>query len=66
MRVKLGASSRSPNLDHRDDLSIPSDLSEDLWGELPRYQALKLKEAQEKEKKDMEIKRNMVRNTLEK
>ena len=53
MRVKLGQSSRSPNMDQRDDLSIPSDLSDDLWGELPRYQAMKLKEQQAKEKNEM-------------
>lgn len=52
-------------MDNRDAVSIPSDLSDDLWGELPRFQAMKLREQQEKEKNDIKLKRNAVRSTLE-
>lgn len=35
MRAKLGAANRSPDQD--DKVSVPSDLSDDMWGEVPRY-----------------------------
>jgi predicted aconitase len=41
-------------------------LSEDVWGELPKYQALMHAEQMKKEKQDLKNKRNMVRETLDK
>ena len=41
MRVKMGVAGRSPDIDQ---ISVPSDLSEDLWGEVPKYEAIKNQE----------------------
>lgn len=42
MRAKLGPGSRSPDMN--DNLSVPSDISSDMWGEVPKYQAYKLEQ----------------------
>lgn len=34
----------SPTGDDLDKVSVPSELSEDVWGELPKYQYLKYQE----------------------
>ena len=44
-----------------DQISVPSELSEDMWGELPRYQYQKHLEQIAKEKEEQQRKRNLVR-----
>ena len=45
--------------------SLPSEISEDMWGELPKYQQILHQEQMRKEKEERERKKNLVRNTLE-
>ena len=47
-------------------VEAPSQISEDMWGELPKYQYIKYLEQQKKEKDDQAKKRLMVRETLQK
>ena len=42
----------SPKDDKSDKISVPSDLSQDLWGELPRHNYRKFLEQQKKEKQE--------------
>ena len=62
VKARVGQNSQTED----DRISLPSDLSEDVWGELPKYQALMHAEQMKKEKQDLKNKRNMVRETLDK
>ena len=64
MRVKLGKGRVEDDED--DKVSVPSAISEDMWGEIPKYQAMKEKEYQEKVKSDFLRKRDAVKATLDK
>ena len=67
MRVKLGRFNAGTPEEGLDQVSVPSDLSQnDLWGEIPKYMALKDKEKKLKEQEAFMKKRNEVRSTLEK
>ena len=49
-----------------DDLdSIPSDLEDDQWAEINKYDFELYQEEQRKKRQDFLIKRDMVRNTLQ-
>ena len=48
-----------------DQESIPSEISEDMWGEIPKLQAYQNAQALKKEKEDRQQKRDMVRKTLD-
>jgi hypothetical protein len=63
MRAKLGHASRSPDVDDR--MSVPSQLSDDMWGEVPKYQAYLQEENKRKERETFLKKRSLVKNTLE-
>lgn len=63
MRAKLGLQSTSP--DWNDKTSVPSEISDDMWGEVPKYQAFKDNEARKKERDVFLKKRSVVKNTLE-
>lgn len=63
MRAKLGHASRSPDIDDR--MSVPSQLSDDMWGEVPKYQAYLQEENKRKERETFLKKRSLVKNTLE-
>lgn len=79
IRVKLGGARKSPGkLDasplkvgssrpvRDDDIeSIPSAISEDMWGELPKYQYKLHQNQMKKAKEDLKKKKEMVRNTLD-
>mmetsp|Transcript_4448 Transcript_4448/g.6581 ORF Transcript_4448/g.6581 Transcript_4448/m.6581 type:complete len:80 (+) Transcript_4448:1227-1466(+) len=62
LRVKMG-DKRSP--DKHEVESLPSDISEDMWGELPKFQHMKYMEQLKKEKDDREKKKSLVRQTLD-
>lgn len=63
MRAKLGPASKSPDVD--DAVSVPSQLSNDMWGEVPKFQAYKQEEAIRKERESFLKKRSMVKQTLD-
>jgi hypothetical protein len=63
MRAKLGLQSRSPDING--NTSVPSEISDDMWGEVPKYQAFKDNEARRKERDVFLKKRSVVKNTLE-
>lgn len=80
IRVKLGGARKSPGkLDASPNLkvgggrpvrdddaeSIPSAISEDMWGELPKYQYRLHQNQMKKAKEDLQRKKEMVRNTLD-
>lgn len=46
-------------------VSVPSDLSDDVWGELPKFNYLKHQENLKKEKEALKRKRENVRATLD-
>ena len=48
-----------------DQESIPSEISEDMWGEIPKLQAYQNAQILKKEKEDRQQKRDLVRNTLD-
>ena len=48
-----------------DQESIPSEISEDMWGEIPKLQAYQNAQAIKKEKEDRQQKRDLVRKTLD-
>ena len=48
-----------------DKVSVPSQLSEDVWGEVPRYQYLRYQEDLKREKEADRLKRDRVRATLD-
>ena len=62
IRVKLG-SKKSP--DHFDNESIPSEISEDMWGELPKLHDYNHKLQIQKEKQDHMQKLQNVKDTLD-
>jgi len=63
VRKKLGPSS----LHQEDDrVSLPSNISDNQWAELPKYNALKYRELQEKEKEEYAKKRSLIKQTLDK
>ena len=51
--------------DIKSKVSIPSDLSDDVWGELPKYQYAMHLEQIKKDKEAVTKKRHMVRATLD-
>jgi hypothetical protein len=59
------AKRKSPDKQY-DVESIPSEISEDMWGELPRFKDYQHKQQMKKEKEDFMIKREKVRQTLDK
>ncbi len=63
MRAKLGPTSKSPDDD--DAVSVPSQLSNDMWGEVPKFLAYKQEEAKKKERDAFLKKRSMVKQTLD-
>jgi len=63
MRAKIGPTSISPDVP--DNVSVPSNLSEDLWGEIPKFQAYKQEQMKKAEKEAFMKKRSLVRQTLE-
>lgn len=56
-------SKKSP--DRFDQESVPSELSTDMWGELPRFRDYKHKQQMQKEKEDHQQKRQNVKKTLD-
>ena len=64
MRAKLGPSYKAA-VQEDDRVSIPSQISDDMWGEVPKYQALVVQEQIRKEREAFEQKRKMVRKTLD-
>ena len=56
-------SKKSP--DRFDQESIPSELSDDIWGELPRFRDYQHQQQMKKEKEDQQRKREAVRKTLD-
>jgi hypothetical protein len=65
MRAKLGPGSYSPDQNY-DVVSLPSEVSENQWAEVPKYQAYKEQEIKKKEKENFLQKRSMVKATLDK
>jgi len=65
MRAKLGPGYRKGSADQEDNISVPSHISEDMWGEVPKYQALIVQEQIRKERENFMDKRNAVRKTLD-
>jgi len=65
MRHKLGPASYSPDQNY-DVVSLPSEVSENQWAEVPKYQAYKEQEIKKKEKENFLQKRSMVKATLDK
>ena len=62
LRVKLGIQRR---LSDREEDSQPSELTDDEWAEIVKYQKGKYDEDKKKERREMEVKKQMVRKTLE-
>lgn len=59
IRVKMG----DKNIREQED--VPSDISENAWDEVPKYEAMKLKFDQIKEKESQILKKKQVMNTLD-
>ena len=59
----MGAQTKSP--DRYALVECPSELSEDMWGELPRFQDYQHKQQMKKEKEKDKEKRDNVRKTLD-
>jgi hypothetical protein len=64
IRVKLG-NKKSPYRYEMDAESEPSNLSDDMWGEIPKYNHMKYQEQLKKEKVDFLQKRQIVKKTLD-
>ena len=64
IRLKLGQKKPVQEFEI-DKESVPSELSEDLWGELPKYHHHKYQEALKKEREDNKQKIKLVRETLD-
>lgn len=62
LRVKLGIQRR---LSDGEEDSQPSELTDDEWAEIVKYQKEKYDEDKKKERREMEVKKQMVRKTLE-
>ncbi len=60
IRVKLGNKRQSNVMDDERD-SLPSDLSDDMWGELPKFRYHQHKEQMRKDKQDKKLKREAVK-----
>ena len=66
IRIKLG-NKKSPEkakVHQFDAESLPSDISEDMWGELPKYQSMLHQEQLRKERADTLAKKTLVKDTL--
>ena len=64
IRVKLG-NKKSPNRYEQDAESEPSNISDDMWGEIPKYNHMKYQEQLRKEKEQFLQKRQIVKKTLD-
>lgn len=56
---------RSPEKYHNELDSIPSELSEDMWGEVPKFNYLKHQEYLKKQKDDIIKKKQIVKISLD-
>jgi len=65
IRVKMG-NKRSPGKYEVDNESLPSDMGDDLWGEIPKFQHQRYLQDLKKQKVDKIAKKNMIRQTLDK
>lgn len=63
IRVKMG-NKKSPENFYETE-SIPSEISEDMWGELPRFKDYQHQQQMKKEKEDHQKKLQKVRQTLD-
>lgn len=62
MRLKLGDKKQGENFD--DGESLPSDLSDDEWVEIIKYQKEKFEEDKIREKEEFEKRKHALRDTL--
>lgn len=62
LRKKLGPGAH----DNEDVISIPSNVSDNHWAELPKYQAMKHLEQLNRDKEEAEKKKSMIKSTLDK
>lgn len=69
IRVKMGGH-KSPDISAKKDawddkVSIPSQISEDMWGELPKYQAKLHLDQVKKAKEELKRKKQLIKTTLD-
>ena len=64
IRIKLGNKKSPEKTHHFDAESLPSDISEDMWGELPKYQSMLHQEQMKKERADKAAKKILVKEHL--